>query len=180
MPASNKHNNKKVGNRPTMRSGRPTFRAGPRRVNKPERDEFGLATNGKYASLGRRNRKNVAVAISEGFVYATTSGTTEEQCCYGELRRRGFTVGQGTSGRCFVTQFPVAGSVIDFAVWIGGEQRALRPQNQYWHGHAVEIARDDEKKELLEAAGWVVNDIWSGDSLSDDGIRDRFNLFFGS
>lgn len=79
-----------------------------------------------------------------------------------------------------MTQFPVAGSVIDFAVWIGGEQRALRPQNQYWHGHAVEIARDDEKKELLEAAGWVVNDIWSGDSLSDDGIRDRFNLFFGS
>lgn len=179
MPASNKHTSKKIGNAPKLRSGRPSFRAGPRRVQKPDFDEFGLPTDGKYASLGPRNRKNVARAIREGFVYARTSGTTEEQCVYGELRRRGFTVGQGSSSRCFVTQFPISGSIVDFAIWLGGEQRVLRPQNQYWHGHAVELAKDDEKKALIEAAGWTLNDIWSGDSLTDLGIKSKFDLFFG-
>lgn len=180
MPGRNTGRTKKTGNRPVHRSGRPSFRRGPRAVLIPRRDLFGLDTQGKYRSLGPRNRRNVAWAIREGYVYTGGAATTEEQCCYGELRRRGFTVGEATSRRCFVPQFPVAGSVIDFRVWDRGVDIALRPTNRYWHGHASELRDYEEAHEDLVQAGLEVYDIWDGDTLSDLGIEARFNLFFGA
>lgn len=179
MPGRNTGKTKAVGNRPRRRSGRPGFRRGPANVAAPVFDEFGLPTDSKYRALGPRNRRNVAVAIGEGFVYGPGRGTTEEQCCYGELRRRGFTRGEGSGPRCFEIQFPVAGSVIDFRIWDRGEDVALRPSNKYWHGHATELRDYELAAEDLEQAGLTVYDIWDGDSLADLGIEARFDLFFG-
>jgi hypothetical protein len=178
MPGKNTGRVKKVGNRPVQRGG-PRFRRGPQNVLRPAFDEFGLPLDSKYRNLGPRNRRNVARAIREGFVYKTTSGTTEEQCCYGEFRRRGFTVGENSGPSWFVTQFPLAGEIVDFAGQHLGEQFALRPTNKYWHGHESERRNLEEGGEDIEEAGYTVLDIWDGDTLSDGGIKARFDLFFG-
>lgn len=182
MPSgANQHKGGKVGGHAvTRRSGRPSQRRGPRNVGVPEFDEFGLPTDSKYRGLGPRNRRNVAIAIGEGFVYAKTSGTTEEQCCYGELRRRGFTVGENSSPRWFVTQFPLKGDILDFYGGDAGALFALRPMNRYWHGHATELYSDGEDVQRLLEAVASLYDIWDGDSLVDDGIKSRFDLFFGA
>lgn len=178
MPGRNTGKNRATpGNRPARRAG-PRFRRGPNNVLVDQLEADGIRLDPKYRALGPRNRANVVRAIREGFVYAGTSGTTEEQCCYGELRRRGFEVGENGS-RSFVTQFPIAGSVVDFAVWFTGERVVIRPNNRYWHGHAVELRDLEQGAEDIEQAGWTVYDIWDGDSLSDAGIEARFNLFFG-
>jgi len=142
-------------------------------------DEYGIPRDSKYAGLGPRCRGDVAIALREGFEYQGTSATTEEQVCYGELRRRGFTLGLGTSERSFQPQSPIAGSVVDFEVWDRGERVALRPQNRYWHGHLDKINHDEGKADLLEEAGYTVRDIWSEDSLDDQGLVLKFNQFFG-
>jgi hypothetical protein len=180
LPGRNTGGNKRVGGSGATQRGGPRFRRGPRNVAKPQFDEFGLPTDGKYRSLGPRNRKNVATAIREGFVYNTTSGTTEEQCCYGELRRRGFEVGENAGPRWFVPQFPLAGEIVDFAGANLGELFALRPNNRYWHGHESERRNLELGGEDIEQAGYTVFDIWDGDSLSDLGIEARFDLFFGA
>lgn len=143
-------------------------------------DEFGLGRDSKYAGLGPRCRYDVALSIREGFLYQVQSGTTEEQVIYGELRRRGFTLGLGSSNRSFLPQSPIAGSIVDFEVWDRGEKVALRPQNQYWHGSLDKINHDDEKADGIVQAGYTVHDIWSGDSLNDEGLRLKMDQFFGS
>lgn len=179
MPGRNTGGNKRVGGqRPVQRRG-PRFRRGPRNVQADQLEIEGLRLPAKYRGLGPRNRKNVATAIREGFVYNTTSGTTEEQCCYGELRRRGFEVGENAGPRWFVTQFPLAGEIVDFAGSDRGSLFVLRPNNAYWHGHEAEKRNLAEGAEDIAQAGYQVFDIWDGDSLSDVGIKGRFDLFFG-
>jgi len=161
-------------------SGVTLGRAGnPRNVPYAEADQFGLLRNSKYRSLGPRCRENVARAIASGFVYQGQSATTEEQICFGELLRRGFTLGLGSSARSFVAQSYIAGSQVDFEVWIGGEKIALRPQNLYWHGEADKRFSDDLKGEKIMRAGYTLYDIWSSDSLTDLGIERKFDTFFG-
>lgn len=143
-------------------------------------DEFGLPRTSKYAALGPVCRYAVALAIREGFLYQVQSGTTEEQVCYGELRRRGFTPGLGSSTRSFQPQSPVAGSIVDFEVWDRGERCAMRPMNQYWHGHLDKINHDDDLGDRIIAGGWTLHDIWSGDSLSDTGLLLKFDQFWGA
>jgi hypothetical protein len=177
MPGKNTGGNKKVGGSLLSFRRSPKMRRAAGRA--PDFDQFGLESAGKYRSLGPRNRLNVARAIREGFVYNTTSGTTEEQCCYGELRRRGFEVGEQVAPRWFVPQYPLAGEIVDFAGGNLGQLFALRPNNAYWHGHATEKRNQEEGAENLEELGYEVFDIIDADTLSDTGIESRFNLFFG-
>lgn len=156
-----------------------TRRKLPRGVVAASVDASGLPVDGKYKSLGPHNRQNAMIAIGDGMVYTGQSGTTEEMCCYGEFIRRGFAYGLGSSPRSFQWQVPDAGSILDFEVWDRGTRYAVRPMNQYWHGHLAKIVSDARKAEKLVQAGLVVADIWSGDSLDDLGIVTWFNLWFG-
>jgi hypothetical protein len=168
-----------TGNR--VRSGVTLERRWARGLDRPQQDEFGL-TDPKYKGLGRRCRRNVARAIAEGFVLevgARTFGTTEEQILYGELRFWGFEVGLGAAPRSFLPQSYIAGHNVDFEVWDRGEKIALRPMNAYWHGHEAQINQDDFKGEEIEAAGYVLRDIWSGDALNDEALVTKFGQFFG-
>lgn len=157
-------------------------RKAPPGVRDAEVDQFGLLRASKYRNLDQRCRENVAWAIREHFEYQGTSATTEEQVCYGELRRRGFELGLGAGNKSFQPQSPIAGSIVDFEVWLasGGEKHALRPMNEYWHGHMDKINHDDEKGEEIVAKGYVLDDIWSGDSLVGLTLVVKFDQFFGA
>lgn len=141
-------------------------------------DAFGLPIV-KYRHLGPRARANIARALADGMLNLRTSGTPEEMICYGELIRRGYTYGLGSSNRSFLWQSPVAGNIVDFEVWHGAERIALRPQNVYWHGHLVKQAADERKAEELVSQGYTVADIWSPDLADDATLALKFNQYFG-
>lgn len=151
----------------------------PHGVAKAAFDQFGLATDSKYASLGPRCRENVARALKAGASYQRNSGTTEELVCFGEFLRRGFTYELGSSSRSFLWQSPIAGSIVDFEAWDRGVRHAVRPQNTYWHGHLDKVNHDEKKAEQIEALGYVVDDIWDYDSLDDYALAHKFDQFFG-
>ena len=100
-------------------------------------DEYGIPRDSKYAGLGPRCRGDVAIALREGFEYQGTSATTEEQVCYGELRRRGFTLGLGTSERSFQPQSPIAGSASRMASRITAASGSEMPSGISTFAYAI-------------------------------------------
>jgi len=57
--------------------------------------------------------------------------------------------------------YELGGSVVD--VLFPERLLAWRIQGDYWHKQISQRARDDIQREMLEAQGWTVIDIWGSD-----------------
>ena len=83
-----------------------------------------------------------------------------ERICLSWLDKRGITDYEFQSSQ-MGGRFELGGAIVDFLF----SERALawRVQGDYWHTQIAKQATDSVQRELLEAQGWTVVDIFGSD-----------------